>query len=719
MRLYAVSTCAAPVFILAALAARAVCAAEPAGFLYDVPRVDKIAIDGKADDWGDRGFRVDVLSGPGGQIQPPEQFDSAFRLGWDERGLLVLVTVHDSTPYETESDEQLYQRDSVELFMSAGVGSPQHYQLIVAGGNDPRIAQERHRFFDQRQDKPAELKGQISLARTDNKGYILEVLLPWENLGLKPKQGDEVAFQLFVNNATKDVGKFHVIWYPNDESWQDTKAFHRIRLSDKPTPPIRAAAAGDLYRLRRAQARVWTPADLAGKSVEVRDGATVLGTASLAADAGRASARVTFPLPPAGKPYGQLLAFVDGQPVTHLVLPDIEARRADAIASARFLFRPAIFSDVSLPGGEFENPDFFEDAAGPYTAKTTYYDADMRPVTRADKPGRYGAITQITLADGRTLWRFQTLFRTPQRVNWNAATRPVSLDLPKELGIGPAVLQAQSAALAEPFKWMLVGAFRQDSDPAVVLAGLFETRPGEPTATSRTSVFSRDRQWWAQLRSKVGVPGYQYSVWFPSDYEKKPDQRFALLLHLHGSGERGDDLKKIAGTRAFVAGENGELPLILVAPLCPAREGWSPYLLGNLLDELAGKYRIDLDRVYVSGYSMGGWGTWELGAAFPTRFAAICPCAGGGDAEEASVIKDLPVWAFHGDKDDLVSIDADQKMFAAMQKIGGRMRFTVYVNGTHFIPVPFPQQVIPWLLQQRRGQPAQGPATQPTLITPN
>jgi predicted peptidase len=157
-----------------------------------------------------------------------------------------------------------------------------------------------------------------------------------------------------------------------------------------------------------------------------------------------------------------------------------------------------------------------------------------------------------------------------------------------------------------------------------------------------------------------------------------------------------------------------KLPCILIAPQCPARQRWLPLAVNNLLDELALKYRVDVDRIYLTGVSMGGYGSWDTAAAYPQRFAAVVPIAGGGEIEDAPRLKDLPIWAFHGAKDSVVPIEKDQRIIDAIQKISGRVRFTIYPEADHDFAGVFPYQredLFPWLLAQKRGHPAEPPAT--------
>jgi hypothetical protein len=165
------------------------------------------------------------------------------------------------------------------------------------------------------------------------------------------------------------------------------------------------------------------------------------------------------------------------------------------------------------------------------------------------------------------------------------------------------------------------------------------------------------------------------------------------MLFLHGSGERGTNLAKVAvhGPPKIVKAKR-DFPFILVSPQCPAGSIWSDEAVLALLDEIQEKYRVDLDRVYLTGLSMGGYGTWSLGMKYPDRFAAIAPICGGGSildvllvpAGKAGALKRLPVWAFHGAKDNVVPLEQSEDMINALKKAGNQnTKLTVYPEAGH------------------------------------
>ncbi len=197
----------------------------------------------------------------------------------------------------------------------------------------------------------------------------------------------------------------------------------------------------------------------------------------------------------------------------------------------------------------------------------------------------------------------------------------------------------------------------------------------------------------------------QFLLSLPKEYGKDADKKWPLILFLHGSGERGSDLEKVKthGPPKLVT-QGKEFPFIIVSPQCPEDEGWDSDVLGGLLDEVEQKYAVDKDRVYVTGLSMGGFGTWNLAMAFPDRFAAIAPICGGGNPKKVDKIKNLPVWVFHGGKDPVVPIARMQAMVDALKAIGGDVKATVYPEAGHdswTVTYDNPE-LYTWFLQHKR-----------------
>jgi len=184
-----------------------------------------------------------------------------------------------------------------------------------------------------------------------------------------------------------------------------------------------------------------------------------------------------------------------------------------------------------------------------------------------------------------------------------------------------------------------------------------------------------------------------YLLYLPPDYKSEAKAQWPLMLFLHGAGERGTNVSVVAvhGPPKLVK-QNRDFPFIIVSPQCPAGERWSNETLLALLEEVTHKYRVDTNRIYLTGLSMGGFGTWALGIAEPNKFAAIAPICGGGETipillantAKREQLKRLPVWAFHGGKDPVVKVEESEKMVEALKRIGGQnIQLTVYPEATH------------------------------------
>jgi predicted peptidase len=201
-----------------------------------------------------------------------------------------------------------------------------------------------------------------------------------------------------------------------------------------------------------------------------------------------------------------------------------------------------------------------------------------------------------------------------------------------------------------------------------------------------------------------------YLLYLPKEYSKASDKKWPLLIFLHGSGESGSDIEKVkvhGPPKLIAAGK--EFPFIVVSPQAPdmPRRGWDVELMNTLLDDLIEKYAVDEDRVYLTGLSMGGYGTWAWAAASPERFAAVAPICGGGQPRQARRMKDVPVWAFHGAKDPVVPLKESEDMIAALKTAGAEPKLTVYPEAMHdsWTATYDNAELYTWLLEHKRKKP--------------
>jgi len=180
-------------------------------------------------------------------------------------------------------------------------------------------------------------------------------------------------------------------------------------------------------------------------------------------------------------------------------------------------------------------------------------------------------------------------------------------------------------------------------------------------------------------------------------------RRYPLVVFLHGSGERGSDNEAQLkwGVANFASDQNMILhPAFVIAPQCPEKTGWSNFsrpdmklqptpskpmeLLIGLIRQMMKTQRIDSNRIYITGLSMGGYGTYDAIQRYPNLFAAAVPVCGAGDASKASTIAGLPIWIFHGAEDPAVDPKYSLEMFQALQKAGAHVGFTQYPEVGHF-----------------------------------
>ena len=238
------------------------------------------------------------------------------------------------------------------------------------------------------------------------------------------------------------------------------------------------------------------------------------------------------------------------------------------------------------------------------------------------------------------------------------------------------------------------------------------------SVTARTANAPDEMQTPQKIERKISKTiQSRYLLYLPKDYSPRGKKQWPLLLFLHGAGERGTNLTAVAvhGPPKLVK-QRKDFPFIIVSPQCPNGEIWSNEVLLNLLDDVLARHRVDPRRVYLTGLSMGGYGTWSLITQHPERFAAAAPICGGGEAirlllpdgARKEALKSLPVWAFHGAKDPVVKLEESERMVNALKKLGNpEVDLTVYPEAGHdsWTEAYNNGKLYEWLLKHER-QPA-------------
>jgi predicted peptidase len=197
----------------------------------------------------------------------------------------------------------------------------------------------------------------------------------------------------------------------------------------------------------------------------------------------------------------------------------------------------------------------------------------------------------------------------------------------------------------------------------------------------------------SQTAKKISVTKYlNYLEFLPKYYETDKDKKYPLVIFLHGAGERGSDLEKVKthGIPMLLDKKPEVLKdydYIYVSPQCPEQHSWAymdeemDALMKNCIENL----RVDTQRIYMTGLSMGGFGTWTAACRHPNMFAAVAPiCGGSSRFEDVSCIKDLPIWVFHGAKDGTVPLSRSAEPVAQLNEFNtGNVKFTVYPDLEH------------------------------------
>jgi len=212
-----------------------------------------------------------------------------------------------------------------------------------------------------------------------------------------------------------------------------------------------------------------------------------------------------------------------------------------------------------------------------------------------------------------------------------------------------------------------------------------------------------------RLETTITLPvNLQYRVYLPADYAVHAADGYPLLLFLHGAGERGENLDRMAATGVPKHIENGELelPFVTICPQCPADEWWNEHALLKLLDQAMQAYNIDPARVYATGLSMGGKGTWLLADLAPQRFAAIAPICPPYTFIDFGSLSSMGIWVFHGVMDQVIPVEESARMVRMLRHFGCEVNFTTYPDADHdsWTQTYTNPELYEWLLSHRLGE---------------
>lgn len=212
---------------------------------------------------------------------------------------------------------------------------------------------------------------------------------------------------------------------------------------------------------------------------------------------------------------------------------------------------------------------------------------------------------------------------------------------------------------------------------------------------------------WLRQQLVVGGQALPCATWLPAGYD--PARAWPLVVFLHGKGERGSDgwAPTTVGLGPALRDHPERWPCVVVFPQCPADRQWidAPELVEAAWAATVAERAIEAERSYLTGISMGGFGTWHQGARHADRWAALLPICGGGKPADAATLAALPIWAFHGAIDPVIPVEASRSMVAAVRAAGGVIRYTEYPDEAHacWDRAYADEAAAAWLLAQRRA----------------
>jgi len=204
----------------------------------------------------------------------------------------------------------------------------------------------------------------------------------------------------------------------------------------------------------------------------------------------------------------------------------------------------------------------------------------------------------------------------------------------------------------------------------------------------------------------VGGKQLAYNVYVPRGYDAS--KKWPLIVFLHGRGERGSDglLQTDVGIGHAIRKDPERFPCIVAMPQCPGDGGWLERhdVIDETIARSLAEFNIDKKRIYLTGLSMGGYGTWSYGAAHPETFAALIPICGGGQTTDAPALAKVPIRVFHGGADSVVNPSASRAMVEAVKKAGGDIEYTEYpgVNHNSWDNAYGDPEVIKWLFNKTK-----------------
>jgi CubicO group peptidase (beta-lactamase class C family) len=474
--------------------------------VIDVPPVKDVTIDGRLDDWRQQGTSINVrLPIDGSGAPPADDLAADVRIGWDANGLVLALSVTDDQAVPDPRDNRLWRGDCVHLYVARLRGADDSYQVLLSPGRGAGDSKLRTKLGDKRTDRWNRQKLAVESASTvQDDGYTLEIHLPWSNSGVTPAAGRELALQIYVADTDPDRPGKTIGLSPRRGG---TGVYRRIILRDPrqevaDRPPV-GNAAGRYVDVRRTELTVSGLADLADHEITVRDGDSIIARTKPEAREGYCWAELTAPFPAPGQTYEKLDIYAGPTLIDTVRLPDARPIRARMLLETQIIFDPYVFTGAEFPDCDFANPHLAELLLGSYEVRTTFYDADGDRVQRPLKPGRYGAVIDITPRQGRPMRRLRTLLRLPDRADFGREMRLDHIGWPQGAGFDSQAVDRFAEPVGEWVGWQVQRARRADVNAAGVLAAMLEAPQTDEPLSAWNDPAALDRQYWVELKRRI------------------------------------------------------------------------------------------------------------------------------------------------------------------------------------------------------------------------
>lgn len=678
-----------------------------------MPSLPRVAPRARAADptaWGDAGLRVEVLAPDTAAPPDPAEASAQLWLGWEPRGVVLLVAVRGQRWTEWPQAKRAFVQTAIELLLRDPAQPTRSIQAVVSPGvaaDQPtlRIAHWDHRRIDDQRSLPA-ITSTADRVRTPD-GYVVELRMGLEAIGLTATAGTRVAACVHVNHGTSGEQRLRQVW-----TGAQPDHFHELTLVEAATaPPCTRTAWAQIVDDTQLGWGAVLEADQVGSVVTLVQRGRVLASLTTVPWEGRALAwgrgpaavaaaqepltvqlgetvlaRETLPDLPA-QLQTRMIITVQHQPAQFL--PLLAERRAYGLRGA-FLTTTAVLPPITIATDEVRR------LSGVTSVDLRFYDREGRQVTRAAEPGRYGAEVTVRWANGRHTLARQTVLRLPPE--WAAAPEHRWRRLVALAGWGgcpwwPPGVPGLGARLLD--------AVAQDSEAVRFLAAVIE----EPD-DARLRPDWQDRQWWQTMRTRRDgrAPRYDWHAFLPRHYDPARTKPYPAVLFLHGGGgDYGPREQRGPGDLLRHAQAHPDFPFVGFDLI--AEDWWDSTMLAATREEILRTHHVDPDRVLLMGFSMGGYGTWQALLDTPGLYAAGVPIGGGpGQPWEAHRCVGTPIWVFNGTADEVTTCAQAEGMVEAVRAAGGTVRNTVQPDlghGESLAQALATPELWAWLAEQR------------------